>query len=81
MLYGVGHKFLKGHSEGQCHVSERKTREVNTVFASTAVGLNCLGNDFFPKIGGFPVLPREHVVSESQRAEAVLDAGPGLFWG
>ena len=54
--------------------------DVNTVFASTTVGLNCLGNDL-RKIGGFPILSREHVVSESQRTKAVLDGDLGVFRG
>jgi hypothetical protein len=83
MLHGVGRKFLKGHGEGQGHARRQaggRAVDVNTVFASTAVGLNCLGNNL-RKIGGFPILSREHVVSESQRTKAVLDSDLGVFRG
>src|SRR5215213_8684525 len=81
MLHGVGRKFLKGHGEGQGNARRQAgggAMDVNTVFASTTVGLNCLRNDL-RKIGRFPILSREHVVSESQRTKAVLDCDLGVF--
>jgi hypothetical protein len=73
VLDGVGRKFLKRHGHGQRHAwrqAGRRAADVDTVFASAAVGLDCLGHDL-GEIGGLPVLSGEHIVSVSEGAKPI----------